>query len=258
MHELPLVFFTVLGQSAAGLFLLAFVSYCLKLSDWEQLKRANLLAFVLMAVGLACSTFHLGQLFRMFNMLAGVGRSPMSNEIVLGGTFIGLAFCTLFFFYVKKSAALATLFNVLTIVAGLAFVWSMTQVYQLATVGSWNTPHTAWQMWMTVLVGGGACALLAGVRKVGGFALLVGAILSLLAKPGYLSFVTEASPALSGAQTTLWAVQAVFLALGIAAAAVALVKSESAKAALALCACGVVVGELLSRIAFYNLWAVAL
>lgn len=241
-----------------GLFLLAFISHRLKLSDWDQLKRANLLAFILMAIGLLCSMFHLGQLFRMFNMLEGVGRSPMSNEIVLGGAFIGLAFCTLFFFYVKKSAALATLFNVLTIAVGLVFVWAMTQVYQLATVASWNTSHTAWQMWATVLVGGGACALLAGVRKLGGIALLVGALLSLLVKPDYLRFVTETDPSLAGMQSTLWAVQALCLALGVAAAAVAIVKSESAKATLALCACGVIVGELLSRIAFYNLWAVAL
>ncbi|MFV0547379.1 MAG: dimethyl sulfoxide reductase anchor subunit family protein [Limnobaculum xujianqingii] len=258
MHELPLVFFTVLGQSAVGLFLLAFISYQLKLSDWEQLRRANLLALVLMAIGLVCSIFHLGQIFRMFNVMAGVGRSPMSNEIALCGAFFALACGTLFFSYIRKNVGIASVLNVATILLGLAFVWSITKVYQLQTVGSWNTGYTAQQMWLTVLVGGGACAVLAGVRQVGAIALLIGAIVSLVAKPGYLSFVSQVEPALSSQQTLFWGIQTFCLALAVLVAVVVLIKHKGLSSVLALGSAGVVVGELASRVAFYNLWSIAM
>ncbi|AKJ43201.1 dimethyl sulfoxide reductase anchor subunit family protein [Pragia fontium] len=256
MHELPLVFFTVLGQSAVGIFLLAFISYQLKLSDGGQLKRANLLAFVLMAVGLAIGILHLGQIFRAPNMLAGLGRSPMSNEIVLCGAFFALVCGTIFFSYLKKHSGFARVCNVAAILFGLVFVWSIIQVYQLKTVASWDSLHTSLQMWLTVLVGGGACAVLAGVRKTGAIALSIGVVISLIAKPDYIDFVSHTDPMLSSQQTLFWAVQTFCLAVGLLMAVVALVKREGSSALLALCAGAVVIGELSARIAFYNLWAI--
>lgn len=256
MHELPLVFFTVLGQSAVGLFLLAFIGYQLKQIDWDLLKKANLLALILMTVGLVIGIFHLGQIFRAANMLAGLGRSPMSNEIVLCGAFYALICATFFFSYVKKNVGIASVFNVVAILVGLAFAWSITQVYQLQTVGSWNTMHTSLQMWLTVFVGGGACALLVGVRRTGAIGLLIGAVVSLLAKPDYVSFVSHTDPVLSSQQTLFWGVQVFCLALAILAGVIALTKREGMSSLLAVCAGGVVIGELAARIAFYNLWAI--
>ncbi|SUC47589.1 DMSO reductase anchor subunit [Providencia stuartii] len=96
MHELPLVFFTVLGQSAAGLFLLAYLSKKIGSIDEKQLKNANILAFVVMIIGLGIGGLHVGQPLRFFNMLLGVGRSPMSNEAFLSGVFVTFAAATLF------------------------------------------------------------------------------------------------------------------------------------------------------------------
>ncbi len=79
MHELPLVFFTVLGQTAVGLFALALVSHKLGMTTALQLKHANIIGLILMIAGLIVGTLHVGQPLRAATMLMGVGRSPMSN-----------------------------------------------------------------------------------------------------------------------------------------------------------------------------------
>lgn len=97
MHELPLVFFTVLGQTAVGLFALVWLSNKLGLTTALQLKQANIVGLILMLVGLIIGTLHVGQPLRAMNMLLGVGRSPMSNEILLSSLFVAMACGTVFF-----------------------------------------------------------------------------------------------------------------------------------------------------------------
>lgn len=97
MHELPLVFFTVLGQTAVGLFTLAWLSNKLGMTTPLQLKQANIVGLILVMAGLLIGTLHVGQPLRAINMLLGVGRSPMSNEILLSGLFVAMACGTVFF-----------------------------------------------------------------------------------------------------------------------------------------------------------------
>ncbi|CFR17286.1 dimethyl sulfoxide reductase anchor subunit family protein [Yersinia kristensenii] len=256
MHELPLVFFTVLGQTAVGLFALVFLSHQLGMTTAPQLKQANIVGLILMLVGLIIGALHVGQPLRAMNMLLGVGRSPMSNEILLSSLFVAMACGTVFFSAMVKNSMLAMLCNVATVIFGLAFAWSITQVYQLATVPNWDTSYTSLQLWMTVLVGGGAFAILTGARQLGATALLVGAIVTLVNKPGYLSFLGQSSVELSSQQTVFWGVQVLLLTLGIFVAAAALLKDRIPRTTLAVSASALVIGELAGRIAFYNLWQV--
>ncbi|CFR03633.1 anaerobic dimethyl sulfoxide reductase subunit B [Yersinia frederiksenii] len=258
MHELPLVFFTVLGQTAVGLFALVWLSHKLGLTTALQLKQANIVGLILVLVGLVIGTLHVGQPLRAMNMLLGIGRSPMSNEILLSSLFVAMACGTVFFSVMVKNAVLAALCNVATVIFGLAFAWSITQVYQLDTVPNWNTSYTSLQLWMTVLVGGGAFAILTGARQLGASALLIGAIITLVNKPGYLSFLGQSSIELSSQQTLFWGIQILLLALGIFVAAAALLKDKIPRATLAVSASALVIGELAGRIAFYNLWQVAM
>ncbi|ATM95004.1 anaerobic dimethyl sulfoxide reductase subunit B [Yersinia frederiksenii] len=258
MHELPLVFFTVLGQTAVGLFALVWLSHKLGLTTALQLKQANIVGLILVLTGLVIGTLHVGQPLRAMNMLLGIGRSPMSNEILLSSLFVAMACGTVFFSVMVRNAVLAALCNVATVIFGLAFAWSITQVYQLDTVLNWDTSYTSLQLWMTVLVGGGAFAILTGARQLGASALLIGAIITLVNKPGYLSFLGQSSIELSSQQTLFWGVQILLLALGIFVAAAALLKDKIPRATLAVSASALVIGELAGRIAFYNLWQVAM
>lgn len=113
-----------------------------------------------MIIGLGIGGLHVGQPLRFFNMLLGVGRSPMSNEAFLSGVFVGCAAATLFFTLFFKHTLLRELANIAAVVSGLAFVWSIPQVYNIATIANWDTGYTTLQMWMTMLVGAARSLLL--------------------------------------------------------------------------------------------------
>lgn len=256
MHELPLVFFTVLGQTSVGLLLLSYLSQRLKLISVQQLAYANLAALILMGLGFLVGMFHLGQLLRSVNMIFGAGRSPMSNEILVNGLFVGLLVVTLFFSFIKKNSTLANGFNLLTLVAGVFFVFAITRVYQIETIATWNTQHTSLQMWLTMFVAGGAIAMVMGSRKVGAIAFLIAACVSIVSKPFYLGFLYETAAQLASEQTIFWAIQLFCLGLGVMAATLALVRQEKITRFLVSAALLIIVGELAGRIAFYNLWAI--
>lgn len=258
MHELPLVFFTVLGQSAAGLFLLAYISRRMGSIDDKQLKTANIVAFIIMIIGLGIGGLHVGQPLRFFNMLLGVGRSPMSNEAFLSGVFVGCAAATLFFTLFFKHTLLRELANIAAVLSGLAFVWSIPQVYNIATIANWNTGYTTLQMWMTMLVGGGALAIAIGARGLGIAAFLVGTFAIFASRASYQAFLAETGPALSGEQTGFWGFQVVVLAIALAAFVGMALKHRAPKATLATCAAAVLLAELAGRIAFYNLWQITM
>lgn len=255
MHELPLVFFTVFAQSAVGLAILAFISYTLRLSDAQALQKANRLALILLIIAFIASIFHLGQPMRAFNTLRGIGRSPMSNEIILFGIFTALLAGTVLINHLNKKT-LQNLLNLLAVPAGLAFIWSITQVYQLHTIKNWATSYTSFQMWMTVLIGGGACSIMIGAHKRGAIALLIGVLLSLLVKPEYFTSIAQNSPDLAAAQLRFWSLQLICLAIGAFTAGLAITKTHVPLAALTISAIAVLIGELAARIAFYNLWSV--
>lgn len=258
MHELPLVFFTVLGQSAAGLFLLAYLSKKMGLIDEVQLKTANLIAFVVMVIGLGIGGLHVGQPLRFFNMLLGVGRSPMSNEAFLSGVFVGCAAATLFFTLFYKQALLRELANIATVVTGLAFVWSIPQVYNIATIANWNTGYTTLQMWATMFVGGGALAIAIGARGLGIASFLVGTFAIFASRAGYQAFLSETGSTLSAEQTGFWGFQVIVLTIALAGFIGMTLKQRTPKFTLVACAAAVLLAELSGRIAFYNLWQITM
>ncbi|OAT35990.1 dimethyl sulfoxide reductase anchor subunit family protein [Proteus myxofaciens] len=258
MHELPLVFFTVLGASSAGLFLIAYISKKLGQIDAAQLRNANIVALIFILVGLAIGGLHVGQPLRFFNMLLGVGRSPMSNEAFLSGIFTGFAFVTVALTIMKKWNGLREICNLFTVIFGLAFVWSIPQVYHLPTIANWNTDYTTLQFWMTLLVGGGALALATGARRLGALSFIIGAVITLAARSGYVSFLGFTAPELGAEQSVFWGFQLAVLALGIMVVGFASLKTQASRMTLATCAAAIILAELSGRIAFYNLWQITM
>ncbi|MEQ5285036.1 MULTISPECIES: dimethyl sulfoxide reductase anchor subunit family protein [Providencia] len=258
MHELPLVFFTVLGQSAAGLYLLAYASRRLGMLSENQLRHANIAAFVIMIIALVIGGLHVGQPLRFFNMLLGVGRSPMSNEALLSGIFVAFGAATLLFTLFIKNKVLSELCNVATVIFGLAFVWSIPQVYNIATVANWFTVFTTLQMWMTLLVAGGTLAILFGAQRLGAMAFLIGSIMIFATRAAYVSFLGETGPGISAEQAGFWSFQLVVLAVMLFVYPALLYRGRNSFALLGLCALAVILAELSGRIAFYNLWQITM
>ncbi|MDE1515160.1 MULTISPECIES: dimethyl sulfoxide reductase anchor subunit family protein [Vibrio] len=266
MHELPLVFFTVLGQTAVGMMVLAFIAGLLGQITHAQRHKINLVAMILLAVGMVLGGLHMGQPLRAFNLLFGLFRSPMSNEIVLSGLYFGGVCLTVALSATRLRATLQAKLNVtvtdtlhqwlngITALLGLAFAWSITQVYQLATVPAWNSHYTSLHLWLTVAISGGMCALGLGVKRLASLVVIIGAVVSLATRTGYMAFLTEQVPDLVSAQMVYWYTYWFSIAIALALAVWVLLKKQAVKPLLFSGALIMIIGELASRIAFYNLW----
>lgn len=256
MHELPLVFFTVLGQSAVGAFILLLLAHAAGKLDSRRLGISLFCAMCLFGVGLVLGMIHLGQLLRAFNLFFGIGRSPMSNEIALSalfGAFGGISALGLWF-------GKGNLFRLLAWVAaviGVGFVAAIPAVYQIETVAAWKTDYTWVVMLLTVLTGGGLVAAVLGAGRIGLWAGVIGMLLSLIIRPGYLSVLWQADSMMVAGQTVWFGMQILLMVLALCGTVYALLR-QPARVWLVACAGGVLISELLGRIAFYNLWAIGM
>lgn len=251
MHELPLVFFTVLSQSAVGAFIILLVSSRVSPVGERQFTLALMGPLTVLGLGLIASIFHLGQPMRALNTLLGLGRSPMSAEIVLIGAFslfAGLTFLTrLFGIGCEKLhlglAVIASLF-------GLAFVVFVPCVYQLPTVPAWDTPLTMAAMILTAFIGGGMLAALFGANRLG---LAIGGLAIIV------SFVVHS--AFNGGlwPSSFWMnFQMIAIALALVSSVLAMAYRPDSKMLIVVCCVLAIVGELAGRIAFYDMWSIAL
>lgn len=161
LHELPLVFFTVLAQSAVGAWLVFTFVLLGEKNEKSQsyIHRAMFVILAILGLGFIASVMHLGTPVRAFNSLNRVGESMMSNEIALGAVFFGLAgLYWLIGILGKMPAFLGNVWRILTALAGLCFMYMMDQVYHIVSVPTWNTVLTSWSFYLTVALGGLALA----------------------------------------------------------------------------------------------------
>lgn len=157
LHELPLVFFTVLAQSAVGAWLVfAFVLFGTNNEKSRAyIHKSMFVILAFLGLGFIASIMHLGSPMRAFNSLNRVGESMMSNEIASGAIFFALAgFYWLIAILGKMPSVLGNLWRILTALVGLIFMYVMNQVYHIASVPTWNTSLTSWSFYLTVILGG--------------------------------------------------------------------------------------------------------
>lgn len=162
LHELPLVFFTVLAQTAVGFWLIFTFVMCKGVSQKSQgyLHKGLFVALLLLACGFIASVMHLGSPFRAFNSLNRVGSSMMSNEIASGAAFFALAgIYWLLAVLGKMPQGLSKVWLVVTALVGIVFMYMMNNLYHLPTVPTWNNAITSWQFYLTVVLGGSALAM---------------------------------------------------------------------------------------------------
>lgn len=171
IHEWPLMFFTVIGQSVAGAFIvMAAVLLSGKLSP-ELNHKVHYSMFglwVLMGIGFLLSTMHMGTPLRAFNAFNRLGASSLSNEIASGAIFF--AFGGLYWLLAvlnKMPAALGKLWLVVVAVLAAIFVVATSRVYQIPTVPTWNNSYTMINFVLTAFLGGPILAAL--LLRVAGF-----------------------------------------------------------------------------------------
>lgn len=272
--EMPLALFTTLASIGAGAFIaLAVAFFTTQFSD-EQLKKVDkltLLPAIVVIVGFIAAFFHLVNPAAAFGVFAGIGRSPLSNELC-----VAMLFAVVMVVYVamglagKLGGARKGLAAALAVLAVL-FAAFMGLAYNIATVPTWATPWPVVQMLGYALLGGaamGACVLaFAGALDdavkgsfkgaligcaVAGLVLAVVGLGMMASGAGAVSNAIVSGADLAAGATGVLVCAIVCLAVSCAAVtAAALGKSPTALSALAVVAA--LIGVLAGRLVFYAL-----
>lgn len=161
MKERSLVLFTLLMQTAVGAYLVP-VGLMLwfgdSISDLDTILLFRVVFWLVMGLsilGLLASFLHLGSIRNAWYALSNLRSSWLSREIFFALLFtLGVSLFNLFGANTGTRLAIAVLY-VLTGIAGLALVVSMSYIYRLRTVPHWNTPATERYFWTTTFLLGG-------------------------------------------------------------------------------------------------------
>lgn len=273
MAELPLALFTTLAPIGAGAFIaLAVAFFTTKFSD-EQLKkidRMTTIPVVVLVVGFICAFFHLASPMHAFGVFAGLGASPLSNELLVGVVFAVLA---IVYWIVALSGKLSEGarkgFAAVVAVMAVVFACFTGAAYMMETIASWNTPMVPVAVLGFSLLGGvslGALVLalsgaLADAAK-GGFkmaalAVLViglvlgvaGLLVQVMSVSGMGNALVDGADLVAAASAPMW-IGVVCMVVAAAAAFMALRNSKSTALAAAAPVLAIV-GVFAARLAFY-------
>ncbi|WP_424210643.1 dimethyl sulfoxide reductase anchor subunit family protein [Streptomyces sp. BI20] len=169
VHELPMIAFTVLAQMSVGAFvvvcavrLLARVKGGHDRAAIDRLTHPGVYAALAgLGLGMFASIFHMNDIGNVLNVFRHVGSSWLSREIVMGVVFGGLLFLYAASAWFDRGGVLARrILAVVTALAGLGLVWSMSMIYYtLPVVPAWHTWRTpAFFLTTTFLLGSLAAA----------------------------------------------------------------------------------------------------
>lgn len=269
-HAALAVFTTLAPMGAASFIALAY-AFAVGKPDAEAAKRLDrwtVLPLAVVAIGFIGAFCHLANPLNALGVFAGVGTSPLSNEVLVGVVFVAAAvvYWVLALAGALKGAARTGFLAVLSVLA-LVFAVFCGMAYLMPTIPSWNTPMSIVQMVGYALAGGavlGFCTVgLARVdmpKQAGAFALAmalagvaVGAV-GFGAQIAGLDAVRNVWGTAAQQVPAIGALLAVFAACGVIGAAVTYVASKKsfAPALMVLAVALVAVGVFVARIGFYG------
>lgn len=273
MAELPLALFTTLAPIGAGAFIaLAVAFFTTKFSD-EQLKkidRMTTIPVVVLVAGFICAFFHLASPMHAFGVFAGLGASPLSNELLAGVVFAVLAIVYWIVALAGKLGEGARKgFAAVVAVMAVVFACFTGAAYMMETIASWNTPMVPVAVLGFSLLGGVSLGVLVlalsgaleGAAK-GGFkmaapvVLVVGLVLGVagllvqvMSVSGMGNALVDGADLVAAASAPMW-IGVVCMVVAAAAAFMALRNSKSTALAAAAPVLAIV-GVFAARLAFY-------
>lgn len=273
MAELPLALFTTLAPIGAGAFIaLAVAFFTTKFSD-EQLKkvdRMTTIPVVVLVAGFICAFFHLASPMHAFGVFAGLGASPLSNELLAGVVFAVLAIVYWIVALAGKLGEGARKgFAAVVAVMAVVFACFTGAAYMMETIASWNTPMVPVAVLGFSLLGGVSLGVLVlalsgaledaakgGFKMAAPVVLIVGLVLGVAGLLVQVMSVSGMGNALVGgadlvaaASAPMW-IGVVCMVVAAAAAFMALRNSKSTALAVAAPVLAIV-GVFAARLAFY-------
>lgn len=160
--EAPLALFTTLAPMAAASFIvIAYAFIAGKPTDEEarRLDRWTALPAVVMLLAMVAAFLHLANPLAAFQVFAGVGRSPLSNELLVVVLFSVVALVYWLCGLAGKlptSGGVRTGLLVVLAVGSLAVAAACGMAYLIPTVPTWNNPLGVVAMLGYALTGGAA------------------------------------------------------------------------------------------------------
>ena len=273
MAELPLALFTTLAPIGAGAFIaLAVAFFTTKFSD-EQLKkidRMTTIPVVVLVTGFICAFFHLASPMHAFGVFAGLGASPLSNELLAGVVFAVLAIVYWIVALAGKLGEGARKgFAAVVAVMAIVFACFTGAAYMMETIASWNTPMVPVAVLGFSLLGGVSLGVLVlalsgaledaakGGFKMAALAVLViglvlgvvGLLVQVMNVSGMSNALVDGADLVAAASAPMW-IGVVCMVVAAAAAFMALRNSKSTALAAAAPVLAIV-GMFAARLAFY-------
>ena len=273
MAELPLALFTTLAPVGAGAFIaLAVAFFTTKFSD-EQLKkidRMTTIPVVVLVAGFICAFFHLASPMHAFGAFAGVGASPLSNELLAGVVFAVLAIVYWIVALAGKLGEGARKgFAAVVAVMAIVFACFTGAAYMMETIASWNTPMVPVAVLGFSLLGGICLGVLVlalsgaledaakGGFKMAALAVLIvglvlgvaGLLVQVMSVSGMGNALVDGADLVAAASAPMW-IGVVCMVVAAAAAFMALRNTKSTALAAAAPVLAVV-GVFAARLAFY-------
>ena len=273
MAELPLVLFTTLAPIGAGAFIaLAVAFFTTKFSD-EQLKkidRMTTIPVVVLVAGFICAFFHLASPMHAFGVFAGLGASPLSNELLAGVVFAVLAIVYWIVALAGKLGEGARKgFAAVVAVMAVVFACFTGAAYMMETIASWNTPMVPVAVLGFSLLGGICLGVLVlalsgaledaakGGFKMAALAVLIvglvlgvaGLLVQVMSVSGMGNALVDGADLVAAASAPMW-IGVVCMVVAAAAAFMALRNTKSTALAAAAPVLAVV-GVFAARLAFY-------
>ena len=273
MAEMPLALFTTLAPIGAGAFIaLAVAFFTTKFSD-EQLKkidRMTTIPVVVLVAGFICAFFHLASPMHAFGVFAGLGASPLSNELLAGVVFAVLAIVYWIVALAGKLGEGARKgFSAVVAVMAVVFACFTGAAYMMETIASWNTPMVPVAVLGFSLLGGVSLGVLVlalsgaledaakgGFKMAALVALVIGLVLGVagllvqvMSVSGMGNALVDGADLVAAASAPMW-IGVVCMVVAAASAFMALRNSKSTALAAAAPVLAIV-GVFAARLAFY-------
>lgn len=271
LAELPLAVFTTLAPlGAAGFIAFALTAFSTEYVDGhaQRIDRMSLVPYLVALVGFAASVLHLANPLAAVGAIAGIGRSPLTNEIVVGGVFMVAALVYVVLAFKGKLAKARKPLGAVVAVLAVAFCAFVGFAYMIPTVSSWNSAMLPIEVVGYALVGGCAFDALAlaeadteakAAGKVLSIAAIAGAALAIAAEVAQLVELGSTATAVASGSELAWTV-APFAGVGLALIAIAAIElsrsfAKGATNAVAIRALiEVAAGTFLVRLSFYAMY----
>lgn len=154
LNEITLVLFTTIAPAGAvGFIMMAWVAFTTAdKCRADAVSRHLVIPLALAITGLIASATHLGTPANALYVLSGIGRSPLSNEVVAAVIFLaigGVYWIASFRDDLPKLARRVWL--AVASVASVAFVTFIALAYSVPSVPTWNLPTTPLTLWLCAL-----------------------------------------------------------------------------------------------------------